>query len=249
MVVQALKRIDPEPREGRRILFVRPGTSNDRAVPMVEVKLDSRETALDIRGKFVQLKKNQVDLGSLHLANCVTLATRVRADILRALAVKLNNGGREYYVSSYNSRPVMHFNPGSGRGQSKTMTFTDAIEKHGQLLSEDDLGAAYRRCGQSFKGQYGQHFVVLKDQPAVMIVATARGVNGGRNFGRRGGRGGTQTPGAGAGGNGTNRKRKYDESQGQARGRGTHQRGGMRGGYVRGGRAGYGGEKRPRSDW
>ena len=71
-----LKRIDPGPREGRRILFVRPGSSNGRAVPMVEVKLDSRETALDIRGKFVQLKKDRADLGSLHIANCITLATR-----------------------------------------------------------------------------------------------------------------------------------------------------------------------------
>ena len=147
---------------------------------MVEVKLDSRETALDIRGKFVQLKKDRADRGSLHIANCITLATRVRADILRALAAKLNNGGRDYFVSSYNSRPVLHFNAGSRNGQARTLTFTDAVEKHGHLLTEDDLGAAYRRCGQSFKGQYGQHFVVLKDQPAgdPHVVAPVRSVGG-----------------------------------------------------------------------
>ena len=103
MVVDILKRLDPGPREGSRTLFVKLESNNNRAIPMVEVKLDSRETALDVRGKFVKLKKDLADLGSLHLANCVTLATRVRADILRALAVKLNNGGKDFFVSSYNS--------------------------------------------------------------------------------------------------------------------------------------------------
>ena len=168
MVVDVLKRIDPGPREGKRIMFVRPGSNNGRSIPMVEVKLDSRETALDIRGKFVQLKKDRVDLGSLHLANCVTLATRVLADVLRALAVRLNNGGKDYFVSSYNSRPVLHFSSSARTGQARTLTFTDAVEKHGNILTEE-LGAAYRRCGQSFKGQYSQHFVVLKDQPTVSV--------------------------------------------------------------------------------
>ena len=112
------------------------GSNNNRAIPMVEVKLDSRETALDVRGKFVKLKKDLADLGSLHLANCVTLATRVRADILRALAVILNNGGKDYFVSSYNSRPVLHCNAGSRDNQARTLTFTDAVEKLGHLLSK-----------------------------------------------------------------------------------------------------------------
>ena len=115
MVVDVLKKLDPEPKQGGRILFVRPGFNNGKAIPMVEVKMDSRETALHLRSRFVQLKKDRVDLGKLHLANCVTLATRIRADILRALADKLNNGGKQYFVSSYNSRPVLHFKTG-GRG-------------------------------------------------------------------------------------------------------------------------------------
>ena len=136
MVVDILKRLDPGPREGRRRLFVKLESNNNRAIPMVEVKLDSRETALDVRGKFVKLKKDLADLGSLHLANCVTLATRVRADILRALAVILNNGGKDYFVSSYNSRPVLHCNAGSRDNQARTLTFTDAVEKLGHLLSK-----------------------------------------------------------------------------------------------------------------
>ena len=57
MVNDVLRRLDPTPRDGGRVLFVRLGSNNGRAIPMVEVKFDLRETALDIRGKFVQLKK------------------------------------------------------------------------------------------------------------------------------------------------------------------------------------------------
>ena len=42
------------------------------------------------------------------------------------------------------------------------MTFTDAVEKHGSLLKEKNLGEAYRRVGRSFIGQLAQHFVVLE---------------------------------------------------------------------------------------
>ena len=196
MVGEALKKLEPEPRNGGRILFVKLGYNNGNAIPMVEVKFESRETALHIRGRYVQLKKDNVDLGTLHLANCVSLATRVRADILRALADKLNDGKRlGYFVSSYNSRPVLHFK-NSGRDQA--ITFVDAIEKYGNSVKDEDLSHAYRRCGKSFKGQLGQHFVILKDQPQAH-QAQDQHHEGGRGRGR--GRGGQwqrqqyQTPG------------------------------------------------------
>ena len=54
---------------------------------MVEVKLDSRQTAIRIRFKYMEAKKAKIiNLGKLHVTNCVTLATHVRADILRAIA-------------------------------------------------------------------------------------------------------------------------------------------------------------------
>ena len=49
--------------------------------------------------------------------------------------------------------------------KDRAMTFVDTIEKYGHILKEEDLSAAYKRCGKSFKGQLGQHFVVLRDRP------------------------------------------------------------------------------------
>ena len=132
------------------------------------------------------------------------------------------------------------------------MTFTDAVEKHGSVLTEDDLGVAYRRCGQSFKGQYGQHFVVLRDYAAevrhvparAQATAPMRVSGGGRNRGASGSQTPTARVGLGGGGRGdtnTNRKRKYDD--GQSRGRINRQRGGKRP------RGGHDISSEPRSDW
>ena len=196
---------------------------------MVETKFDSRETALLIRGRYVQLKKENVDLGTLHLANCVSLATRVRADVLRAMADKLNGGKKlGYFVSSYNSRPVLHF---KNSGQDRALTFVDAVEKYGHMLKEEDLGHAYRRCGKSFKGQLGQHFVLLKDQPQVHQVqqggrhqqqqqrqqqVQVRGGFRTPGRGRGGGRGGARTSEQRSGNsnpNNTSKKRKHDDEE------------------------------------
>ena len=50
-------------------------------VSMVEVRMESKEVAKRIRAAYVNKKRNNVDLGKIFVANSVTLATRVRADI------------------------------------------------------------------------------------------------------------------------------------------------------------------------
>ena len=63
--------------------------------------------------------------------------------------------------------PVLHF---KSSGQDRALTFVDTIEKYGHILKDEDLGAAYKRYGKSFRGQLGQHFVVLRDQPLAQQV-------------------------------------------------------------------------------
>ena len=81
------------------------------------------------------------------------------------------------------------------------------------MLKEEDLGAAYRRCGKSFKGPLGQHFIVLKDQLMSQSIPT-QGTRRGDGQTQRGSfRQGDQTRGRGfpRGGNGSSRKRKHDD--------------------------------------
>ena len=153
-----------EPGTSDRIVFVSQGRRMGRDIPMVEVKLDSRDRAFKIRNTFVTKKKGGEDFGRVHIANSVCLATRVRVDILRAIAKQFNvEGGEEMYISAYSSRPVLHINDKKGNQKPYALTFADAVTRYNGMIDGDLLGEAYRRAGGSFKGQLEQHFVVLKE--------------------------------------------------------------------------------------
>ena len=165
MVIEALKKFDKKPREGSSILYVKAGKREGGVLnPPIEVRFDSRETALHVRSAFVQTKKaNVVDLGTIHVSNVVTLATRVRADILRAVAEQRTRPNKlSLFVSAFNSRPVVHIKE-LPNGPTSVMTFSDVIERFGEDIKQDQLQFAYRRAGRAFQGQMAQNFVVMKE--------------------------------------------------------------------------------------
>jgi hypothetical protein len=155
------------PNFGGEILFVNQGKNNGKLIPLVEVKLNSTENASKIRKAFADKKKQGVDLGRIFVSNSVNLATRVRVDILKALARKVTGQQVVAYAIPFISRPTLQVKA-TGGGQSnpeiRSYNFTDAIAKYGHLVKQFDLGEAYRRAGSFFKGQLEQNFVVLKDR-------------------------------------------------------------------------------------
>ena len=244
MVCKVLNQIDPQ--STGKILFISPGRHEGRAIPMVEVKIDSFEAAIRVRKMFAQKKKDKIDLGRLHVANSVTLATRVRADILKAIAKQQTKPGFfELFVSAYSSRPVLYVHEKQNNNRSYTLTFTDAVARFGRDLKEDDLLGAYRRAGNSFPGQLEQHFVVLENDAGKQshyqggsqlggrwngaAGGVSRGVSGGRGRGSGQGRGrGSYGSAGGAGARGGFNSLGVDPGQGQARswrGRGQHNSG------------------------
>ena len=96
------------------------------------------------------------------------------------------------YVSSFNSRPVLHVND-LPDGPSRALTFSDVIDKYGRYIKQKFLEAALRRVGRSFVGQLAQTFVVLSDLHEPLRAANETGKAGPNwksNGGGRGGRGG-----------------------------------------------------------
>ena len=63
-----------------KIMFINHGRRDGQNIPMVEVKIDTKEAAMSPRRCFVAKKKSGHDFGHLHLANSVTLRTMVRTD-------------------------------------------------------------------------------------------------------------------------------------------------------------------------
>ena len=148
MVAEVLRKLDPEGQG--QILFIKPGRKDGINIPMVEVRMENKEMAKRIRACYAEKKRNNSDLGKLFLANCVTLATRVRIDIMRAIATKNNNKEvLEMYVPPFSFRPVLHIKD-SGKSPY-ALTFADAVTRYGGTLSEDDLGGAGRSFNNCHK--------------------------------------------------------------------------------------------------
>jgi hypothetical protein len=142
--------------------------------------MESKETARRIRAAYVAAKNAKMDLGRLFVANSVTLATRVRCDILKAIALKINKPEiEEVYVTPFSSRPVLHIKDIKRGKQPYALTFSDAIARYGSVLEEGDLEEAYRRAGNTFNRQMKQTFVVLKEESDILTTVLANRGRGG----------------------------------------------------------------------
>ena len=162
VVIDTLKKIKPD-FDGK-IGFVNQGKNNGREIPMVEVKMGSIEEAANIRRAFAEKRKegDGKSLGRLYVANSVTLSTRVRIDVMKAIARKLSTGTEAAHVSAFSSRPILHVKSLNDQ-TTRAYTFIDAVIKYRSALRKGDLDEAYRRAGSAFRGQVEQHFVVLHE--------------------------------------------------------------------------------------
>ena len=141
---------------------------------MAEVRFTSSECAKKARQLFVAKLKGGADLGRVHMANSVCLATRVRVDVLKAFAKQFSNPeGEQMYVAAYSSRPVLHIKSGEGQ-RPYALTFADAVARFGGEVAQGGLDEAYKRAGRAFNGQLEQHFVVLKDKEGSLPTRPAR---------------------------------------------------------------------------
>ena len=100
------------PGSSSNIQFIDLGKRNTREIPLAEVKMRTREAAVAIRRQFAAKKKEGGGFGKLFLTNSVTLATRVRIDILRAMARQCIKEDETAYVNAYTSRPVLTLKKG-----------------------------------------------------------------------------------------------------------------------------------------
>jgi hypothetical protein len=171
-----------------KIVYLNQGKQQQLAQQMIEVKLDKPEHAIAMRKAFAERRKKK-DLGaefeSLFMTNCVNLATRIRVDIMKAIARKLTNSKDIAYVAGFTSRPMMHIRmagaPAANTRPLKSFTFIDSVSRFGRQLTKEELETAYGRAGRSFNGQLQQNFVVLneRDQDLLQSVAHPRPGNSG----------------------------------------------------------------------
>ena len=160
-----------EQGSGEKIVWINQGRRNEREIPMAEVKMESRELARGIRKKFAEKKRAGDDFGKVFIANSVSLGTRVRIDILKAIAKKYTNEKQDFHVAAFSSRPVLQVKEKGTEKRPMVLTFIDAVTRYGREMVEGDLVEAYRRAGRTFQGQLQQNFVVLRDRTSNPVAA------------------------------------------------------------------------------
>ena len=192
LVKIAVPGLEPSPS----VLDVYLTVKKNRALPVVEARFDSVSGAIHFRTEAAKLaKENSGKFAGLFFTNAATLATRVRIEIMRAIALKLKTDTEDAYVQGFISRPLLHYrsvdptNRIAG-GADRSYTFVDAVSRFGDLLMDPNLTTSYARAGHTFAGAMEHYFIVLGEGhvvPARPVPGSFRGR--GRNVGRvRGGR-------------------------------------------------------------
>ena len=192
LIAKACPEMDPKPA----VLDVVVNIRRDQVNPSVEMRLDSVNGAFAFRKSAAALAKAQnPEFVKLFFSNSITQATRVRIEIMKAIAKRLTTTTEEAYVQGFISRPLLRYlsrNPAESfaAGTGRSYTFVDSVSRFGDLVQAHDLTAAYRRAGGTFQGAMEQYFVLLSE-PEDRPVASGsnRSPLGGRG-GVRGGRGG-----------------------------------------------------------
>ena len=185
------------PGSGENVQHIRQLTSEDRDFPAAEVIFDRAENALRVRRGFIEKKKAGMDFGKIFLANKVTLATRVRIELLLAIARQFGSEEQKIYVKQFTARPVIVIknSDSANYGKEYALTFVDAMARFGLGLDEANLAQAYWKTGSAFHDQLEQTFVILNEpgrQRSIKkrdnweVTSNGRG-GGGRQGGVRGG--------------------------------------------------------------
>ena len=150
------------------VLFVRHLNRQKRGTKsaVIEVKLADSKQAQEIRSEFVKKRKELP--AKLNISPVVRLATRVRIEIMHAVADLFKRYDRTVtsaYCLQYIPKPVIKIirkSPG-GTETSRTVSFCDSVSwvQDQNLLGIIDLKKARERAGSSHSSTLSQHFVIL----------------------------------------------------------------------------------------
>ena len=167
-----------EDKEDRKVVFVRHRNQHIRNAKtlVIETRFQEAKQATAFRKDFVKTVKSLVaesqlpdELSGLSTYPVQTIATRVRAKLLQAMAnvvSQVSSPDITAYCQPFLTRPMMKIVT-KHRDGSTTQSFgyVDSVMK---LRTHNDLrrvalNDAYQLAGSNFRGRLEQNFVILKD--------------------------------------------------------------------------------------
>jgi hypothetical protein len=152
------------------VIFVRHLNRQVRGLnnTVIEVKLANEKQAKDLRSAFVLKKKNSSEVDSINIAPVVRLATRVRIEIMHAVAGSMKQSDptiEKAFCVQFIPKPMIKIvrKDRAGNEVAKNMSFLESVSwvKENNCERTLDLRKAYERAGAAFRGTLQQTFVVL----------------------------------------------------------------------------------------
>ena len=154
------------------VMFATTSGRPDRGNLMLEFRLDSVAKARDVRKAFaVKRSADNLPAGmdKVQVSTVITLATKVRIEIMKAIAKKIESHKESAYVPGFLPRPILQIKSKTGGPEGRggkfinSLTFAESIQQYGGLVDVNDLTPAYKKAGQNFRGTMRQHFAVLEE--------------------------------------------------------------------------------------
>ena len=125
--------------------------------------MESINAANEVKRRGREWGKNTSNRDKFGITNAITLATRVRIEVLKAITTKFSQGNERIYLTQHEVRPYIRAVNMSSK-KEKVLIYPDAIEQYGLGLKKRDLQKAYEKAGTVFKGQLAHTFVMLFDE-------------------------------------------------------------------------------------
>ncbi|MBF0209170.1 MAG: hypothetical protein HQK53_20110 [Oligoflexia bacterium] len=136
------------------------------------------QDAIEIRGRMVKARKDKVaGWIDVEVTNDPVKSTRVRIFLLQAIVRRLReretNKNVEILVSKYSDNPSIIF-----KNEGKVVRqvgYVESIQKHGKLVSSDEINKARRIAGMAYAGYLESYFIIV---PEANVHTPSTGPNG-----------------------------------------------------------------------
>ncbi|MBF0209109.1 MAG: hypothetical protein HQK53_19800 [Oligoflexia bacterium] len=175
--------------------------------------------AIEIRGRVIKARKEKMPgWEDVEVTNDPVKSTRVRIFLLQAIVRRLRemevNKNIEILVSKFSDNPSIVFK--SNGKVTNQIGFVESIQKHGKIVSSDEINKARRIAGRAYAGYLESYFIIVPEanvhHPLTgsneVPVASGSGMMMSSAAGRGGVKRTWQTRGRGRGrGDGAKRKR------------------------------------------
>lgn len=148
-------------------IYPKVGNFESSTIPPFEIRFPTEANCRKFKQEaYKKVQENNGAYGDIGFHPKLTLASRVRVEVLRSIARKVIQPNLSAYCPIYNTRPILHLGPlVDGKVQkSETLTYVDAVLRFRHLLTINDLTFAYKRVGYGFHNCLRQIFIVLNDE-------------------------------------------------------------------------------------